>query len=76
MSCGTDLLDQTIASCDCLVVRSLSHFARQFVSGSQRGKQLIFTYFKGQQIGMYDVVSACFSVVQSSVHCLVRLPVL
>ena len=60
MSCGTDLLDQTIASCDCLVVRSLSHFARQFVSECQRGKQLIFTYFKGQQIGTYDVVSTCF----------------
>ena len=61
MSCGTDLLDQTIASCDCLVVRSLSHFARQFVLEVDEKGGIFFTYFKGQQIGMYDVVSTCFS---------------
>ena len=76
MSCGTDLLDQTIASCDCLVMRSLSHLRGSFSLNVDEKGRYFSMQFKGQQIGMYDVVSTCFSVVQSSVHCLVRLPVL
>ena len=40
------------------------------------GERSFLRIFKGQQIGMYDVVSTCFSMVQCSVHCLVRLLVL